>query len=65
MDVCPYDAILKKDLNGKTIAEVNEANCKGCGMCLPVCASNSIDLIGFTDVEMESMIDVLALNEIS
>lgn len=65
MDICPYDAILKKDVNGKQVAEVNEANCKGCGMCLPVCSSNSIDLIGFTDVEMESMIDVLALNEIS
>ena len=58
--VCPYDAIIKKDFEGKTIAVVNEANCKGCGMCLPVCPSNSIQLIGYLDVEIESMIDALA-----
>ncbi len=34
---CPYDAILKTDLDGKAVAEVIEAKCKGCGMCLPVC----------------------------
>jgi len=57
--VCPYDAIVKEEHNGKMIAVVNEANCKGCGMCLPVCPSNSIQLIGYTDVEIESMIDAL------
>jgi len=58
-DVCPYDAIVKTEHDGKTIAVVNEANCKGCGICLPVCPSNSIQLIGYTDVEIESMIDAL------
>lgn len=57
--VCPYDAIVKEEHDGKTVAVVNEANCKGCGMCLPVCPSNSIQLIGYTDVEIESMIDAL------
>ncbi|MBE9481825.1 MAG: CoB--CoM heterodisulfide reductase iron-sulfur subunit A family protein [Bacteroidetes bacterium] len=57
--VCPYDAIVKKEYDGKTVAVVNEANCKGCGICLPVCPSNSIQLIGYTDVEIESMIDAL------
>jgi heterodisulfide reductase subunit A len=57
--VCPYDAIVKKEHDGKTVAVVNEANCKGCGICLPVCPSNSIQLIGYTDVEIESMIDAL------
>lgn len=60
--ICPYDAILKKDVNGKLVAEVNNANCKGCGMCLPVCESNSIQLIGFTDIEIESFIDTLAMD---
>jgi len=41
------------------IAVVNEASCKGCGICLPVCPSNSIQLIGYTDVEIESMVDAL------
>ena len=57
--VCPYDAIVKTEHDGKMIAVVNEANCKGCGICLPVCPSNSIQLIGYTDVEIESMIDAL------
>jgi len=57
--VCPYGAISKEEFNGKMIAVVNEASCKGCGMCLPVCTSNSIQLIGYTDVEIESMVDAL------
>ncbi len=40
-------------------AVVHEANCKGCGMCLPVCPSNAIQLIGYTDIEIESMIEAL------
>ncbi len=59
-EACPYDAITKEDQDGKKVAVINEANCKGCGMCLPVCPSNSIQLIGYTDIEMESMIDSLA-----
>ena len=55
--VCPFDAIEKIQSNNKTIAHVIEANCKGCGMCLPVCDVNAIQLKGFTDIEMESMIE--------
>ena len=58
-DVCPYGAIVKTEHEGRMVAVVNEANCKGCGMCLPVCPSNSIQLIGYTDVEIESMIEAL------
>jgi heterodisulfide reductase subunit A len=60
-DACPYSAFTKAEYNGKLIAEVNETICKGCGMCLPVCPVNAIDLIGFTDEEVESMIDALAI----
>jgi heterodisulfide reductase subunit A len=28
-------------------------------MCLPVCPENAIQLVGYTDEEMESMIDAL------
>jgi len=56
---CPFDAISKTKLNGKEIAVVNESNCKGCGMCLPVCPVNAIDLIGYTDKEIEGMIDAM------
>ncbi len=57
--VCPYDAIVKLEENGKSVASIIEANCKGCGMCLPVCSENAIQLIGYTDIEIESMISAL------
>lgn len=58
-NACPYDAISKVIVEGKEVAEVSKALCKGCGMCLPVCPVNAIDLIGYTDIEMESMIEAL------
>ncbi len=58
-EICPYDAIIKTKHGGKIIAVVNETSCKGCGMCLPVCPVNAIQLIGYTDVEIESMIEAL------
>jgi len=59
-NVCPFDAIFKTEKNGKTVATVSKAVCKGCGMCLPVCPVNAIQLVGYSDVEIESMIDALA-----
>ena len=56
---CPYDAISKSELDKKEIAIINESSCKGCGMCLPVCPTDAIELIGYTNKEIESMIDAL------
>ena len=61
-EACPYSAFEKVEKDGKFIAEVNSAVCKGCGMCLPVCPVNALDLIGLTDVDVESMIDALVPN---
>ena len=60
LKACPFDAIEKVKANGKDIAEIVEAKCKGGGMCLPVCPENAIDLKGYTDHEIEAMITVLA-----
>jgi len=57
---CPFDAIVKVQKNGKEVAEIVEAKCKGGGMCLPVCPVNAINLKGYTDNEMEAMITALA-----
>jgi heterodisulfide reductase subunit A len=56
---CPFDAIDKKRLNGKYVADIIKANCKGCGMCIPVCEPNALNLIGYSDKEMETMIEAL------
>ena len=41
------------------MAVVNEAGCKGCGGCVPVCPREAIDLKGYTDAQIKSMIDGL------
>jgi heterodisulfide reductase subunit A len=56
---CPFDAIDKKRLNGKYVAKIIEANCKGCGMCIPVCEPNALNLVGYSDRELETMIEAL------
>jgi len=57
---CPFDAIVSVDFDGRKVAKVNAANCKGCGMCTPVCPTDAIDLAGFTNAQIEGMIDALA-----
>jgi heterodisulfide reductase subunit A2 len=58
--ICPYDAIVQTQYEGKPVASVNIGNCKGCGHCTPVCPTDAIDLAGFTNAQMEGMIDALA-----
>ncbi len=58
-EACPYSAFEKVEKDGKMIAKVIPSVCKGCGMCLPVCPSNALELIGLSDHDVESMIDVL------
>lgn len=56
---CPYSAIEKGRHQGKAVAVVNEAVCKGCGGCAPMCPAGAINLKGFTDDQMESLIDAM------
>lgn len=58
-EACSFDAIETVDYEGRKVARVNETNCKGCGMCTPVCPTDAIDLAGFTNAQMEAMIDAL------
>lgn len=59
-EACSFDAIIQVDYEGRKIAGINAANCKGCGMCTPVCPTDAIDLDGFTNPQIEAMIDALA-----
>jgi heterodisulfide reductase subunit A len=54
---CPYDAIAKVEEGGKEVAAISKTACKGCGGCVPVCPSDAIDLQGYTDAQIRSMID--------
>jgi heterodisulfide reductase subunit A len=64
--VCPYGAperVKREDKRtGVEIekAYVNPGVCEGCGACLPVCRPKAMDLMGFSDDQMYSEINVLA-----
>jgi heterodisulfide reductase subunit A2 len=62
---CPYQAIEKaeiRDRDGNLIkrtARVNPGLCMGCGTCVAVCPSKSVDLEGFTEQQIYSMVETL------
>jgi len=58
---CPYEGAVTKVLVGeKAVAAIQPSLCKGCGGCVPVCASEAIDLEGYTNAQVTAMIDALA-----
>jgi heterodisulfide reductase subunit A len=40
-------------------AVISPTGCKGCGGCVPMCPENAIDLLGYTDAQITSMIESL------
>jgi heterodisulfide reductase subunit A2 len=65
---CPYQAIEReeiKDRSGKVLkalAKVNPGLCQGCGTCVALCRSKSIELQGYTGTQMYSEVTAM-LNE--
>jgi heterodisulfide reductase subunit A len=63
--VCPYNAIEREqitDRNGNLIKELSKINpglCQGCGTCVALCKSKSIDIFGYTNAQVHT--EVLAL----
>ena len=56
---CPYVALEQAEEDGKAVARVIRTACKGCGACVPVCPTDAIDLQGYTDAQIKTMIDGL------
>jgi heterodisulfide reductase subunit A2 len=58
VSVCPYQAIGQEEIRDrqgkliKTIANINPGLCQGCGTCVSVCKSKSIDLEGFSNLQL-------------
>lgn len=59
-EICTYGAIRKAEKGDKVVAEIIDAACKGCGACMPLCPEDAIDLLGYTNPEIEAMIDAIA-----
>jgi heterodisulfide reductase subunit A2 len=55
---CAYQAIEREEIKTrdgkliKTVAKVNQGVCQGCGTCVALCRSKSIDLQGFTNEQV-------------
>ncbi|HOW19531.1 MAG TPA: 4Fe-4S dicluster domain-containing protein, partial [Phycisphaerae bacterium] len=62
---CPYQAIEREEIRTrdgkliKTVAKVNAGVCQGCGTCVALCRSKSIDIQGFTNEQVYA--ELLAL----
>lgn len=61
VDVCAHvrAVSIRAQADGSTIAEVNIALCKGCGMCVPVCPQNAITIAGWHLDQFEAMVDAI------
>jgi heterodisulfide reductase subunit A len=57
---CAYDAIEPVTLNGKQVANVNAILCKGEGACVPICPYQAVAVEGYSNEQIESMIDAMA-----
>ncbi len=57
--VCAYSAIEIEETKRGKIAKVNSALCKGCGACAATCRCSAIDIKGFTDMQMNLVINAL------
>jgi heterodisulfide reductase subunit A len=60
METCPYGAVQRIETDGKEIAEVNPVLCKGEGACIPICPHQALDIEGYSNEQITSMIDALA-----
>jgi len=60
VSVCPYSAPRISEKTNK--AEIQSALCKGCGLCVASCRSGAIELKGFGNNQIMSMIDASMAN---
>jgi heterodisulfide reductase subunit A2 len=57
-DACPFKAIEHEEIRArdgrliKVVAKINEGVCQGCGTCVALCRSKSIDLQGFSNEQV-------------
>lgn len=63
-EACPYDAVERVVVDGRDVAKVIPALCKGCGACVPICSHGAIDVQGYTDAQITATIDSL-IKEVS
>ena len=58
--VCPYEV---PEINSEGAAEINEADCQGCGICASECPVKAIQLRHFRDDQVLAKCDALFIKE--
>ena len=61
VNLCPYSALALVEKNGRTVMEVTEAKCKGCGTCGGFCPGGAIWMNHFTTPQIVAQIDAFLL----
>ena len=60
-----YQAIEKEEIKAKDgsvikiIAKINPGLCQGCGSCVALCRTKSIDLLGYTNRQIYAEVDAI------
>ena len=57
---CPYGAVEEVVEGEKHVARIVPVLCKGEGACVPVCSAQAVEVEGYTNSQVRSMIDALA-----
>ena len=58
---CPYGAVEEVVEHGRPVAKISPILCKGEGACVPVCAVEAVQVEGFRNGQIRSMIEALAM----
>jgi len=62
--VCPFEAIVMEQKNGKEIAKVDEIACRGCGLCAGICPIHALDLINYEHDQISRQIRAILTDRI-
>ena len=64
LEVCPFNAIEAKEVEGKAVAQINPTLCHGCGNCASACRTGAANVQGFSDdqiyAQVASVFEVLS-----
>ena len=55
--ISSYDAVQQVNIGEKEVATIIDALCKGEGACVPICPQEAIDIKGYSDAQILSMIE--------
>jgi len=56
LEVCPFNAIESKEVDGKIVAQVIPTLCHGCGNCASTCRTSAANVSGFTDDQIYAQV---------